>query len=1019
MRAAPAAGTQRDARLDVLGPVMLRAHDGARPFAAERPFQLLLFLAVRGTWVGRDEVAGLFWPDKRNDEARRNLRRILHGARRLDFEPQIEQRGELLRWVVDTDLAAFDRALDQGRARDAIALVRAPLGQGMDDAASARYGEWLAFERGRVAERWRSAALAHLSELDAAPALHLADRLLAADPFDDAAMGAKLAALARLGRAHEIADAYGRYAERLAEELGVEPNAATRLLAAELSSHRAPLPGAAPARAAEGAPVGADGAALVGRATELQRLRALLASSEHRLVTLTGPGGVGKTRLARAAHAGLAAEAAARGAEATLWVDLDDLQSVEQIGPRLAATLGLTLRPGASALDQAIARLAPVRTVLVLDNCEPLVDRDDGSRGIAGAVRALLEGCPQLRVLATSRRRLDLPHEQAIALGGLVCAPAGAGPEAVLTSDAARLFCLRAQANDAAFDPRPHAGAIARITALTEGLPLALELAAAWVRLLPCAEIALELEAGLDVLEPRAGNRGMRAVFERSWQLAAPHEREVLAQLAAFAGSFSREAARAVAGATLPALANLSDASLLRADTHGAASRFSLHPLLREFAREKLAADAALQAAALDRHMDYFGRFLQPYVDFKKIDQKAALDATGRELPNCIAAWHRAAETRSATFFASAATALESYFNARGRFADGIALFERARAALDAADPAHLVAVTVTEASLAILQFRAGAIDAAEANLRRALSRARVAGLNRVRKSCLNTLALVLWHRARWDEAKRHFAEALKLARADQDAEGVASFLGGIAMVEKAQGRLDLAARLYAKVAAMARQSNNDSGLATTLNNLGNLLRLQGRLAEAKAAYTEALALAEARSLGHHRTFLLMNLGLTAFAHGDLDGAADYADRALAAARANGSTQIEANAQGLLARIAVRRADLASARTRIADGLQVALATGIAPLESVLLTWYGELLAAQGQAARAACVWSHVLADARTESETRQTARALLESVDAARRRDGAELGARLGRDELLAEALRSRPGAAAQPPAQ
>jgi predicted ATPase/DNA-binding SARP family transcriptional activator/Tfp pilus assembly protein PilF len=962
--------------------------------------------------VARDEAAALFWPDKRNEDARRNLRRILHAVRRLDFAPQIEQRAELLRWSVDSDLAEFERTLNDGRAAQAVALVRGPLGRAMEDPASERFNEWLAYERGRVGERWRTAVLALMPQLPPAAALEFAERLLASDPFDDDALRAKLAALAELGRTREVEPTFARYAERLAEDLGVEANAGTRALATRLAapvrSAPAVVPTASPAF---------DTGELIGRAAELEQVRTWLANDARRLLTICGPGGVGKTRLAHDTHGALQADAHTRPAASpsgALWIDLYDLAAPAQVAPRLAAALGMTLKPNATMLEQVIDRLANVHMLVVLDNCEHLVLPADGSAGIGVTVQALLEGAPHLRVLATSRRRLGLPGEQVIELGGLDWPPAHAPAAAVLGSDAARLFCLRARANDAGFEPTQHAAAIAEIGALTEGLPLALELAAAWVRLLPCAEIALELRAGLDVLEARVGNRGMRAVLERSWQLAAPHEREVLAQLAVFLGGFSREAARAVAGASLPALANLADASLLRVEPAHGTNRFSLHPLVREFARDKLAADAARHGAALDRHVDFHGRFLQQFAEFKKLDQKAALDAIGRELENCIAAWRRAAAVRAADFFVAAATPLENYFNARGRFADGIALFEYALGALDPAEPAHLTAVAVTEASLAILQFRAGAIDAAEAGLRRTLSRARIGGLGRVRKSCLNTLALVMWQRARWDESKRLFAEALKFARADNDVEGIASFLGGIAMVEKAQGRLDVAARLYARVAAMARQSRNAAGLTTTLNNLGNLFRLQGKFADARAAFGEALALADARGFDHHRAYLLMNLGLVAFAGNDLGSAGVFAERALEAARANGTAQVEANALGLRARVAVRRGDHVAAHALLAEGLQVALSTGIVPLQGVLLTWYGELLAAEGAPERAATIWNWAAADERNEIETRQAARALLAAVGAAERERGAALAAQLRREELLAEALRTDAGGAA-----
>jgi predicted ATPase/DNA-binding SARP family transcriptional activator/Tfp pilus assembly protein PilF len=983
-------------RLLLLGPPVCERAGSETPFPAERPYQLLVYLAARQEWIGRDQLAALFWPEQRNLEARRNLRRILHGARRIDGANELETHGDLVCWRIATDLAEFERALHAGRPRDALAMVRGPFGAGLDDPACEGFNEWLMFERNRVGDLWRAAAQPLLKDSSPATALEVAGRMLAVDAFDDEALRAKLAALATLGRTGEAQHEYRAFARRLAEELGVEPSATTREVARRLERPTAPTPAAV----AEGG--------FIGRAREFDQLKALLAATDTRLITVTGPGGVGKTSLVRELYAAHREQcsALARFGDGVLWIDLFDLATAEAIAPRIAAELALPLVAGTPAAEQVIKRLQAARRLIVLDNCEHLLDVSKPGAGAAAIVTAILRDCPNIVVLTTSRQRLGVAGERLLVLGGLESAAADARASAVLATESARLFCARANAALAGFDARANALEIGTICRLSNGLPLALELAAAWVRLLPCAEIAHELAAGLEVLQPTFGDRGLRAAFERSWQLAAPHEREVLSQLSIFAGGFPREAARAVAGASLPALATLVDVSLLRVEQRADSSRFSLHPLLREFTREKLRANPARLDVAQRRHTDYYARFLQRFADFRRVEQKTALDAIGLELEDCIAAWNRAVEAGDTAYLAAAAAPLEKYFNVRGRFTEGISLFERARDALDETVQSHVAALTFIEASLGILLYRAGALDRAELVLRQALARTRASELGRVRKSSLNTLGLVFAHRALWEEAKACFNQALELARADHDDEGVATFLGAGATVEKSQGNLARAEAMYRSVMQLQRRSNNLTGLATTLNNLGNLLRLDGRLDQSNAVLLEALALCEARAFTNHRAFLLVNLGLTAFAAGQSEAARAHTQRALEQARAIGSNQVEANALGQLARLAVRDGDLSRARGLLKTALQIALASGIAPIESVLLTWFGEILAAEGDLRRAAAVWSWVADQNSTEAETRGIACALLDQFNEPVRRTGHVEAAHVQRDHLVAEIL-------------
>jgi tetratricopeptide (TPR) repeat protein len=308
--------------------------------------------------------------------------------------------------------------------------------------------------------------------------------------------------------------------------------------------------------------------------------------------------------------------------------------------------------------------------------------------------------------------------------------------------------------------------------------------------------------------------------------------------------------------------------------------------------------------------------------------------------------------------------------------------------------------------------FRAGAVERAEPVLRRALVRARARGLKTVQKSSLNALALTLSHRGRWLEARHCFGEGLELVRADGDDAGAAIFLSGVAMMEKALGHVEAAQAMYEEVIAIDRASNNLVALAMDLNNLGNLLRLGGHLDSSSATFLECLAIAEANDLKLLQPYALVNLGLTAYAAGDGDAARVYAKRALDAARAVASPQIEATALSLMARLAVRNAEIERGHALLAEAMGVALKTRIAPLEDSLLAAFGEILAARGEVRRAVAIWAHFASSDSAEVEVRTACSRRLEQLDPAERGQATTGGAPLGRRALIAEIV--RPGSSA-----
>ena len=336
----------------------------------------------------------------------------------------------------------------------------------------------------------------------------------------------------------------------------------------------------------------------VGRENELAELLRLLASPTSRLVTLLGPGGVGKTRLAL--------EAAAAVEPAFLngvWLaQLAGVDNPAALPWSLADAVGLALAGAEPPEVQLLNFLRHRELLLVLDNFEHLI-----GKAALDLVWRILQQAPAVKFLITSRERLNLAAEWLVDLAGLPF-PAGNGRGDAQAYPAVQLFVRRSHRVRPDFVLDAGAGeAVARICQLTEGLPLAIELAAAWMRTLPPAQIVEELARGLALLASTAHDiperhRSMAAVFEHSWTLLDNEAQMALAQLSVFRGGFDQAAAQAVAHAGLPLLQALVDRSLLRMDDTG---RFDMHPLVRQFAGDRLS-QSPQATAARSRHAQHF-----------------------------------------------------------------------------------------------------------------------------------------------------------------------------------------------------------------------------------------------------------------------------------------------------------------------------------------------------------------------------------------------------------------------------
>ena len=345
----------------------------------------------------------------------------------------------------------------------------------------------------------------------------------------------------------------------------------------------------------------------VGRESELADLTEILGQGDCRLLTLTGPGGVGKSRLAlQLAQDQLNSD---RFPDGVIHVELDALTNPAGITTSVADRLGVELHGREEPLGQVARFVRDKRLLLLLDNFERLID---GATVAADLVRA----CSNLKLIVTSRERLNLFEELVYPVEGLIIPTGGARPpEDVQYRDAVRLFEQRGKSVDLRFALTPEVmPEVLRICRLVEGSPLGIELAAVWVRLIPPSEIADEIKRNLDFLETPMRNaaeqhRSARAVFEHSWKLLTLTEQMIFRRLSVFRGGFRREAASEVAGATIPVLASLVDKSLVRRSTGG---RYDRHPLLFQFTEQELEKQPEEKTKYQGRHARYYLTFFHP-----------------------------------------------------------------------------------------------------------------------------------------------------------------------------------------------------------------------------------------------------------------------------------------------------------------------------------------------------------------------------------------------------------------------
>lgn len=948
-------------------------------FISRKADALLIYLACHERPFSREQLATLFWGDSPQTKALANLSVILSSLRKQLASYIITDRYTIaFNHAADNfvDYAAFTQGIASARRKQhntstrstavqlaqAIELYRGPFLSGFNVRQAADFEAWALIEQEQLTqlaiEALDTLINFHLSREQYTHGITYAQRSVTLDPLYETTHRQLMQLYALDGQRNAALMQYETCRTILSAELGVEPDDETQLLFKQIKSsaitskpHKATVTNTYSQSPKHNLP--ASQTAFIGRTAELQQIKTRLNNQACRLLTLLGPGGVGKSRLALAA---------ARQQINTFWhgvwfVPLAGLQSEKYLPETIAEALNLTLGTG-STKSQLINFLSQKEMLLILDNFEHILEGTD-------LLVALLKAAPELKIIVTSRERLNIRAEWLIDIGGLpyLVDDKQLTLAEVLTFDAVDLFIQRVRQIRLEPELSPqNAAAIVRICQLVQGLPLALELAAAWTRTLSFEDIVNEIEHSLALLSttlrdmaPR--HRSIEAVFAYSWQRLTPMQQRILRQLAVFSGNFSATAAQHVTGATVADLLDLVNKSLL-IQQDKEKQLFTLHMLIRQFLSTKLADNSTEYTQTKSQHAYYYANFVYQHLDLLKGNGLVSSQASIRaEFENVRQAWRFALDTCNAALLEQLHEGLMIFSELQGlyqyaaqAYADAIASCEKD---FDVTNKESCRVLGKLLVGFGWQNFRLGHYQTAQEAAERSLQLFAKHDIWQARDYPLLIIGGVAFERGNLILATQYIEESAALFQRNEDAWGYSGLMGNLAEIYALGGEYERARQAAQVGLEVAEQAGSLFQMGSCQIVLGTLAYARGDISLAKSYLESALDNARMIGLQVKVAVALVELAKIVAHLGNLNQSEAYINEATDIYTETGNRWGLSQAWQYAGMLAIQRKHWSQAKQLLLQSLRLAWEIGAIPICIHTLYSISFVLADMGQSQNA------------------------------------------------------------------
>ncbi len=913
-------------------------------FVSVKVQALLAYLAVTARPHTREALAALFWGEMSDEDAKANLRQALANLRKL-AAPNLLIARDTVEFNGDSpyslDVEAFektvtanlqsadpattapgqkdDRSIIMGELQAALDLYRGNFLEGIAVRDAPEFEDWLVARR----EHYHDLAVQGFNVLAARlaaqgtyrEAITAVRRSLALDPWREESHRQLMTCLVRTGQRSAALAQYETCRGLLDRELGIQPAIETIALYEKIRSAESMRWDNLPPQSTP----------FIGRQNELAEINRLLADPACRLLTLVGPGGIGKTRLS--------IQAAASWNDAFLHgVCFVPLAATPTGNPEIlvntiADALHFSFSAQPTPRAQLLNFLREKDMLLVLDNAEHLP-------GLGGLLSEILESSGDTKILVTSRLRLNLHGEwiyqvRGMALPGQDEAEAAAS---IHEFSAVQLFIRNAARVNAHYNPgEEEIKDILQICSLVDGFPLGIELAAAWTHTLDCRSIVREIQKNLDFLNTSQRDlperqRSLRAVFENSWRILSEAEQNTFQRLSVFRGGFDQEAARHIAEASFLDLAALVDHSLLQ---HYPDGHYEMHEVLRQYAEERLSASSDHENTH-DRHCEYYARTLHENEERLKISTD--LDELAVGIENMRAAWQWALEHRRLEEIDRFLVALHRYYEVRGWFQEGTKIFGQAVELLATVEgkEQNLTEYVRTRALARQASFfvKLSSIPIAKEALRQSMAVFERLGPKSELLYARNRFASAHIGEGDLESAARLSEEALTLARELYEPFEEAMSLYSLCVISYLRGDYPQARKYCQQCLSIRHEIGDDYGIGHCLNILGLVALYLGDYAETEKLIREGLSAFRAIRSQYGEATCFYNLGILAYFQGELESARSLFWQALSLHQSLSEPEGTALCLNGLGMADVASGRYAEARRFCSEGLSLCRKTG-------------------------------------------------------------------------------------------